>query len=390
MKLLTLFPSHIKGGAEAYALTIASAAKQGGWDVHAGFPEASGTVSLIQEFLLADVKYHRLQVPSVPGSKVDAIKSNFFYFKETIALVRKLQPDVVHISVPGLDHSLIALVACAVLNTPSVTTFHLISSQRKFSGYRRRIYTWAKSRNQQWIAVSQYIKVQLSEILQLPLESIQVIPNGIKCNLITKSISSDKSRLRCQLLQELHLPETSQIAITVGRLSPQKGYHDLLEVIPELMQFFPNLKFIWAGEGEQREALEQRIQALNLVNTVLLLGQRSDINNLLQAADLFIFPTYFEGLPFALLEAMACGLPIVASNSTSIPEIIKHKEHGYLFPVGDRSALLAAIYWMLTHPKQAQEMAIAAQVKSQEFTEEKMAKSTIDTLRNVCLRTISK
>jgi len=104
---------------------------------------------------------------------------------------------------------------------------------------------------------------------------------------------------------------------------------------------------------------------------------------LLQASDLFVFPTYFEGQPFALLEAMAYGLPIVTSKASGIPEVIAHGIHGLLFRTGDRCELLETLRWSLRHPEEMRVMAENAQLRSQDFSEEKMLKETLEVLQQL-------
>jgi glycosyltransferase involved in cell wall biosynthesis len=98
---------------------------------------------------------------------------------------------------------------------------------------------------------------------------------------------------------------------------------------------------------------------------------------LLKAADLFVFPTHYEGHPLALLEAMTQGLPIVASDASSIPEIIQHGVQGLLFRTGDRDNLLATLRWALQHPDCLQEMAGNAQRRVQDFSVQRTIEQTL-------------
>ncbi|WP_244329404.1 glycosyltransferase family 4 protein [Tolypothrix sp. PCC 7910] len=102
-----------------------------------------------------------------------------------------------------------------------------------------------------------------------------------------------------------------------------------------MVEEFADVKFIWIGEGEQHKYLFKKLKECGLEDNVLFLGYRSDISRLLKAADIFVFPTHFEGLPFAPIEAMAHDPPIVASDASSIPELIEDKVHGLLFSVGN-------------------------------------------------------
>jgi glycosyltransferase involved in cell wall biosynthesis len=188
----------------------------------------------------------------------------------------------------------------------------------------------------------------------------------------------ERTTLRHQVRQELGISETARVALTVGRLDSQKGYNDLIPVVPHIIIEFPEVRFVWVGEGKQRDYLVNQVRDYGVEDKVLFLGYRSDVPRLLKSADLFVFPTHYEGLSFALAEAMTHGLPMVTSNASSIPEIIEDKVHGLLFRAGDSCDLLEAIRWALRHPDQMQEMAQQAQLRVQEFSQEKMIQQTLE------------
>ena len=140
---------------------------------------------------------------------------------------------------------------------------------------------------------------------------------------------------------------------------------------------------MWAGTGEQQQELHDRLHEAALDHAVLMLGHRSDLPRLLQAADLFVFPTRFEGHPFALLEAMAYGLPIVTTNASSIPEIMQHQVHGLLCAANDSNALLDSIDWALQHPDPMQAMAVHAAQRVKTFSQTLMIEKTLSTLHTL-------
>ena len=118
---------------------------------------------------------------------------------------------------------------------------------------------------------------------------------------------------------------------------------------------------------------------------MLLLGHRSDLPRLLQAADLFLFPTRFEGHPFALLEAMAYGLPIITTDVSSIPEVIEHQIHGLLYRAGDEDGLVHAVRWAVQHPDKMQAMAQQAHQRVQQFSEATMIEKTLSVWQHLSL-----
>lgn len=384
MKLLFLFPSQSCGGAEAYALTIASTAAKQGWDVHAAFPKTDGTASLIRDFLANSVRYHPLEIGVFENRRLEILKRHVLRFARTVTLLLKLKPDVVQIVLPWPDFGRSSILACGLLRIPTAVVFQLVPPYRlSFSSKMLKIYAWARSRNQQWIAVSENNQKFICESFQIPYNEVLRIYNGAK--LISASVNDDVTTLRYQVRQELEISAESQLVLTVGRLSLQKGYENLIHVVPHIVKEFPNVKFVWVGEGEERDYLVNKVGEYGIEDKILFLGHRSDVPSLLKAADLFVFPARYEGLPFALLEAMAEGLAVIASYASSIPEIIEDKVHGLLFPTGDSCALLEAIRWAMKHPDEMQEMAKNAKVRVQDFSEENMVNETLELLMKLNL-----
>ena len=228
------------------------------------------------------------------------------------------------------------------------------------------------------MAISKHTCKLVSESFKIPQEQLLCIYNGTK--LIASTNSSDRediNRLRTQVRQELGLPETSQLALTVGRLHPQKGHLDLLPAIPHIIKEFPEVRFVWVGNGELRECLTNKVREYGVEHQVLLIGYRSDIPRLLKSADLFVFPTHYEGQPFALLEAMAHSLPIVASDTSAIPEVIENRVDGLLFRTGDSCDLLENLRTAFRNPEFIQKIAHNASLQVQEFSEQKMIEGTL-------------
>lgn len=378
-----MLPSTQRGGTEEYALTIASAAAKDGCDVHAAFPQTDGTTSLVEDFVAEGICYHPLEIPEPSNYRLGVIGTLFPRFLRTIALLLKLKPDIVSLSLPWAEWCLGSILACGFLKIPTVVVIHLIPYKFAFGKKRLKVYSWAINRKQQWVAISEKNRQFICESFQIPYEQVPRIYNGTKLPLNLTNIGCEEiATVRSQVRQELGIPEASQIALTVGRLEHQKGYSDLVPVIPHVVKEFSNMWFVWAGDGSERDYFVSKVQEYGVQDKVLFLGYRSDVQRLLKAADLFVFPTHFEGLPFALIEAMAYSLPIVSSDASSIPEIIENKVHGILFRSGDSCDLLEAIRWALKHPDDMHQMAQNAQQRAQEFSEERMVKETLEVLQN--------
>src|SRR5439155_26568158 len=179
------------------------------------------------------------------------------------------------------------------------------------------------------------------------------------------------------------LPEKSYVCRSVGRLEQQKGFDDLIAVVPQLIGSVPDSRFVIAGEGEERERLREKARDLGVDEHVIFLGRRSDIPRLLTAADLFVFPSRFEGHPFALLEAMAHGLPVVSSKEGPMGEIVASGQHGLLFDRHEPSSLLDALRWSIEHPTDMERMAANARLRVHDFSRDRMIAETLGLLRSL-------
>ncbi len=384
MKLLTLFPSEIRGGAEEYALTISAAAAKYGWNVHAAFPQTDKNPSLIRDFSANNIHYHSLKIAETNNSNLGIKKRHALRFARTLKLLLTLKPDVVNITLPWPNYCLGSILACALLKVPTVVVFQLVPHKFSFSKKILNAYTWARGRKQKWVAVSEFNRQVVCESFEAQLSEVITIYNGTKVfSEVDNTNEEDESILRHQVREELGISSASRIALTVGRLSEHKGYGDIIPTIPHITQEFPDLRFVWVGEGEEKESLVRKIKEYGVEEKVLFLGYRSDVQRLLKVADLFVFPTHFEGLPFSLVEAMAFGLPTIASDATSIPEVIKNKVQGLIFRAGDSCELLETLRWALRHPEKMKKMAENAKLRAQDFSEEKMVKETLEILGNL-------
>ena len=402
MKALIVIPSTQRGGVEEYSLKVAKTATQANWEVSVAFPPTEGIKSLIVDLAQAGIAYYPLSIAEteIPGfleisdkyqSLIPILKeliiprvkydlSKIPHFFKTLLLLIKLKPHVVMIVLPWPDFGLGSILACGFLQIPTLVVFQLVPYPLVLSPIKLKLYHWTHQRKQQWVGVSMSNCQSIIQSFQVPKEQVTCIYNGAE---IKAELSEDICDLRYQVRKELQLSENTKIALTVARLSKQKGHNLLIPAIPHLTTEFPDLKFVWVGNGEEKESLLNLIKEYKITEQVLCLGYRSDIPRLLQAADLFLFPTYYEGQPFALLEAMAYGLPVITTATDGIPEVIEHQVHGLLVRKGDSCDLLEAIRWALHNYHLMQIMAQNAKLRVKDFSEDKMLKQTLDLLQDL-------
>ena len=385
MKLLLLLPSIEYGGAEMYACTICAEAIKKGWEVHAAFPEKSGTLKLIKKLNGIGVRYRKseIQEPITQGRCFIKKKNQLLRFFKTLIILHKVNPDSVLLVLPWVTYGYEIIIACALLRFPSTVVFQLIAKKEYFGLLKRKIYQWALNQNQQWVTVSENNRQILCDSLLLPKPCAKIIYNGIAIDKYKFSQEENKV-YREKLLKELDLPNDAKIILTVAALRPKKGYECLIPVIPVLKEEFPNIRFVWVGEGKNKNNLEKLIQENNIADIVTLLGFREDIPELMTSADLFVFPTYQEGHPFALMEAIAANLPVITSDASGITEIVTHMQQGFVCNKGNSQDFLKAIRYALLNEESMSNMAHNALVKLEEFSDKKMLDETFSAIINLC------
>ena len=155
-------------------------------------------------------------------------------------------------------------------------------------------------------------------------------------------------------------PPEALVVGSVGWLTDIKGHEYLIEAAAKLKPDFPSLHLVIVGGGDRRDALLRLAESVGLRDAVHLLGHRDDIEICLAGMDLFVLPSLNEGMGRALIEAMAAGLPVIASRVGGIPAVISHEHTGLLVPSGDAGALAEALRRLLDRPEWAKQLGAAA------------------------------
>jgi glycosyltransferase involved in cell wall biosynthesis len=157
------------------------------------------------------------------------------------------------------------------------------------------------------------------------------------------------------------VPQGATVVGTAARVTGQKAPLDMVRAIELLRR--PDVYMVWIGDGDLRAKTERAVARAGLEDRFLLLGERIDVPTLLPGLDVFVLPSLYEGLPCALVEAMTCGIPVVATAVNSVPEIVMPGRTGLLAPPGAPRQLARAIGFMLDFPDAASEMAQAARAR---------------------------
>ncbi len=197
---------------------------------------------------------------------------------------------------------------------------------------------------------------------------IAVIPNGIDA-------SAFGDRAHSQMALAAAAKPRSRV-ITVANLRPEKSHETLIAAASQLSADFPDVQFQVVGDGPRRAELEALVRARGLERTVVFLGHREDVSDRLAAADVFVLPSKSEAFPNGVIEAMAAGLPVIASAVGGLLDLIEPDRTGVLVPAGDADALAAALRRLLTDPALARRLGKAAEDQvRQRYSFERMVAS---------------
>jgi glycosyltransferase involved in cell wall biosynthesis len=247
--------------------------------------------------------------------------------------------------------------AARVARVPHVITLH--ADQMMTSRLKKRIaLRWAFRNSTATVAVSEDTRRHLESTLGVRAGVVQVVHNGIPVR------QGDADRAR----RHLKLTESDRLMLGVGSLIQRKGFDILIRALSVLRDEgrLGPWRLAIAGQGIEQDNLLALARDSGLQDRVMILGPRNDIPDLQAAADIFVMPSLWEGLPIALLEAMFAGNAIVASRVSGIPEAVEHERHGLLAPPGDVHALKSELLRVMDDAHERRRLGEAARARASE------------------------
>ncbi|MEK7706126.1 MAG: glycosyltransferase family 4 protein [Myxococcota bacterium] len=256
-------------------------------------------------------------------------------------------------------------------HVPTVYSAHGLSFRRVKDGLRQRLFVAVE--RLACAAADAVICVSQADLVDLRARGLvraaaYHVPNGVDLQRFTTRPQSD-ARAR------LGLPAAGRVVGTVARLAREKGVGITLAAMSQVQ----DVTLVVVGDGPERSHLEREAQRRGL--HARFLGERADIAELLPAFDVFVLSSLWEGEPVAVLEAMACGIPVVASATTGARELLRDGETGRVVPIGDAEALAAAVTQLLSTPDERRQLAAAARTSIARRSHASTARGVLEVYR---------
>jgi glycosyltransferase involved in cell wall biosynthesis len=252
---------------------------------------------------------------------------------------------------------------------PLVITEHSPWNRRR-RPWMRPLDTWAYSRYERIACISEITEEDLVRWCPCVAARTTLVPNGIPLEVFERS----------QAIELPMVPRDVPRLVFVGRFEPQKDQSTILRALVRV----PDAHLLLVGDGPLRAEMEAVARLLGIAERVTFLGWRSDIPGILKASDIYIHSTNFDGFGIAACEAMAAGLPVLASNVPGLAQLVEGA--GLLFPVGDDEVLAQQIAALIASPARRRQMCEDGRLRAKEFSIERTVDGYIDMYRSV-LRT---
>jgi L-malate glycosyltransferase len=283
-------------------------------------------------------------------------------------VIKQLKPDIVHAHDPhGVAMASIALSMSTLPAPPPLVASRRVDFHMRQSALSR----WKYRQVDCFICASDAIR-QIVVSDGIPRERAVTVHEGIDLARVAAAPPAE-------LHKELWLPHEAPLVGNVAALVPHKGQRHLVDAAALVLRKHPDARFIIAGDGDLRATLEHQIRHRHLEKHVILAGFRTDILSLHKAFDIFVMSSVTEGLGTSILDAMACGKPVVGTSAGGIPEVVTDGDTGLLVPPRDAAAMAAAITRLLSDRSLRERMGLAGLARVRErFSAETMVKNTLE------------
>ncbi len=357
MKILHIHRVGGIGGSERHLLALLPALAARGADVaFLGLDDPRGD---------AEPVYAELEQAGIPCSRLPAPRDlDPALAVRAARAVRSQRPDIVHTHLVHAD--VYGALAAAAGGAALVSTKHNDDPFR--AGTFRHVDRLLARRAASVICITDSLARFNAVRVGIPPDKLVVIHYGL-----------DAPPARWGENPEIELPPGARLLLGIGRLAEQKGYETAIRALPQILSDEPRAVLVVLGEGPERGRLEALARDLGVEGALLLPGRAGDVSAWLGRAELFVHPCRWEGFGLVLLEAMLAGLPIVASEVSSVPEIVSDGETGLLVPPGEPDAFARAVTAVLADPARRGALGEAGRTRAHErFSVARMAERTLE------------
>ena len=315
---------------------------------------------------------------------IDALGREIFFKEDFRALIRLIKlinlekPDIVHTHTAKAGT--LGRIAAKLTGVPIIIhTFHGHVFHSYFGFFRTKFFLWLERLLAKFtdviITVSEQQRDEIIKYKVAEPEKIIAIPLGLDLKPFIGS-NADPNELRV----EFSVPEQTKLVGIVARLVPVKNHVCFLEAARLVLKRYDDVRFMIIGDGELRGTLEQKARDLGMEDRVIFMGFQHNLQKIYAGLDIVALSSYNEGLPVALIEAMAAGKPVISSDVGGVVDLILDGNNGLLVPSNEPESLAEATLYLLEHPERRKMMGEAGREKVYPHFDKKRLVDDIDNL----------
>jgi len=328
--------------------------------------------------------YELAQCKKVEPIVIDALGREIFFKEDFRALIRLIRlinlerPDIVHTHTAKAGT--LGRIAAKLTGVPIVIhTFHGHVFHSYFGFFRTKFFLWLERLLARFtdviITVSEQQRDEIIKYKIAEPEKTIAIPLGLDLKPFI-NLDTDPNEVR----REFSVPEETKLVGIVARLVPIKNHVCFLEAARLILARYDNVRFMIVGDGEMRSTLEQKARDLGIEARVIFMGFQYNLQKIYAGLDIVALSSYNEGLPVALIEAMAAGKPVISTDVGGVVDLILDGDNGLLVPSNDPKSLAEATLYLLEHPERRKMMGAAGRKKVYPHFDKKRLVEDIDNL----------
>ncbi|PIQ60938.1 MAG: N-acetyl-alpha-D-glucosaminyl L-malate synthase BshA [Bacteroidetes bacterium CG12_big_fil_rev_8_21_14_0_65_60_17] len=349
---ITCYP--VYGGSGVVATELGKALAVRGHDIHFIAYSLPFRLGHIQD----NITFHEVNVNAYPLFEYPPYTLNLTSKLVDVARHEELDLLHMHYAIPHATSAVLArqILAVSGHHVPIVTTLHgtditLIGQDPSFAP----VVNYSINQSDGVTAVSEYLKKETCTCCEITAD-IEVIPNFIDT---TRFRPLEKDHFKQALC-----PNGEKLLAHVSNFRPVKRATEVVEIFHRVRAAGYATKLLLVGDGPDRAAAEHKARELGVVDDIRFLGKQEPVEEILAITDIFLIPSGSETFGLAALEAMSCGVPVIASNIGGLPELVVEGETGFLRPLGDIDAYAACAMQLLDNPELQASMSAAARKRA--------------------------